>query len=53
MMRMLTKNWDFKEARAMSVESNLACFQNELRVMYNETFPLTEDKSRQKDQEKP
>jgi hypothetical protein len=53
MRGMLTENWDFKEVRAMSVEGNLACFQNELGDMYNEAFPLTEDKWWQKDQEKP
>jgi hypothetical protein len=39
MRGMLTENLDFKEVRAMSVESKLACFQNELRDMYNEAFP--------------
>jgi hypothetical protein len=35
----------------MFVEGNVACFRNELEDMYNEIFPLTEDKRRQKDKE--
>jgi hypothetical protein len=29
---------------AMFEEDNMACFQNKLGDMYNETFPLTEEK---------
>ena len=46
----MTEDW---EVRAMFEESNVACFWNELGDMYNEIFPLTEDKRRQKDREMP
>jgi hypothetical protein len=37
----------------MFEEGNVACFRNELGDLYNETFPLTEDKRSQKDREMP
>jgi len=36
----------------MFEEDYVACFRNELGDIYNETFPLTEDKRKQKDRER-
>ena len=41
----MTEDWDFRE-------DYVACFRNELGDIYNETFPLTEDKRKQKDRER-
>jgi hypothetical protein len=35
----VTEDWNFREARVMFEEGNMACFRNELGDIYNETFP--------------
>jgi hypothetical protein len=45
--------WDWRELRSVGVEDNMARFRNEFRDVCNEVFPLTEDKRKPKDKEKP
>jgi hypothetical protein len=50
---LILESWDWRELRVVGVEDNVARFRNEFRDVYNEVFPLTEDKRKQKDKEKP
>jgi len=50
---LVLESWDWRESRAVGVGDNVARFRNEFRDVYNEVFPLTEDKRKPKDKEKP
>jgi hypothetical protein len=41
---LVLESWDWRVLGAMGVEDNVARFRNEFRDIYNEVFPLTEDK---------
>jgi hypothetical protein len=45
----VTEAWSNIEVRSMFVEGNI---RNKLWDIYNEAFPLTEDKRKQKEREK-
>ena len=45
--------WSFDEERALGVEGNVARFRNAFRDLYDESFPLVEDKRNRRDEEKP
>jgi hypothetical protein len=50
---LILESWDWRALRSVDVEGNVARFRNKFRDIYNEVFPVTEDKRKQKDREKP
>jgi hypothetical protein len=46
---LVLESWDWRVLGVMGVEDNVARFRNKFRDIYNEVFPLTEDKRKRKE----